>query len=96
MRPGFFSRKGGGQKIVGPVFKTALQRHRPAWLGPDRPNLAKQMLRLGHHDFDDNQQQTHKCGEFYEEGFRPAQKMAVETHAFTFLERRHALVNTNA
>jgi hypothetical protein len=54
--------------------------------------LPEQMLGFGHNDFDQDKEQRHKCGEFYEEGFRPSQKMAVDTHAVSFplRERRHA------
>jgi hypothetical protein len=52
----------------------------------------KQSLRFGHDDFDEHEQERHECGKFYEKGFRPAQKMAVESHALSFLavRRKHA------
>ena len=50
--------------------------------------LAKQTLRFGHDDLDKDEQKRHKCSEFYEEGLRSPQKMAVDTHVVSFLTVR--------
>lgn len=48
---------------------------------------------LSHKDFDEYEDERHKCGEFDEKGFRFTQCMPIKLHAFSFrfaLGRRHA------